>query len=254
MHVCVRISNQENVPKRKVIGKKCYGQMINVTNHCATFRLVDLRSFWVHWNNTKLLQKKNFIFWFRQNWGFLQHKGIQLTSLYIIFSYFCLIVKQCYLCRRCVLSRTIKGRNSSLTTVEQMSVCMNELKQCLCDCRALIYKQSPIFWSEIWQWAFPGGYVHCGSSGWTDGVVSTWCWEAGWLGSQESADDASQSFCPLQGVSCPLRKHTQTHTPDDYISKLQPCTPNLYAQCGLQAVTELTEWHDQLTVIVSEPL
>lgn len=48
-----------------------------------------------------------------------------------------------------------------------------------------------------------GFYIRRGSDWWTNGLVSMWCWEVDWLGTEGSVDDASQSLCPEQGVSSP---------------------------------------------------
>lgn len=74
-----------------------------------------------------------------------------------------------------------------------------------------------------------------------------WCWEAGWLGSEGRAGDASQSFCPEQGVSTPPPRPpsppSYTHTRGAtwlYFQNQEPLSPSLWAQYGQQAITELT--------------
>lgn len=115
----------------------------------------------------------------------------------------------------------------------------------LCECREHVcYQQAPVFWSEIWMWVSPGDYIW-----WTDGLVSMWCWEAGWLAvrgvwvmqaSHFVQNKVSVASPPLPPLPFPP---SYTHTGGAtrlYFQNQEPLSPSLWAQYGQQTIAELT--------------
>lgn len=101
--------------------------------------------------------------------------------------------------------------------------CVKELKLCLSDCRAQVYKQRPVFWSEIWKRASTGG------------LCPLWQW---WMDRRSGVNvvlrgrlawqPGEHRWCKpviLSITRCQLPPSPNTHThtrTDDYISKIKP--------------------------------
>lgn len=125
--------------------------------------------------------------------------------------------------------------NKSQRLLEQFSqgrpTCLTEQQLSLCESRnQVLYQQGPVFWSEIWMWASVRGYIRSGSDGWTGGLVSMWCWEAGWLGRRGWGVMQASHFVQNKVSVPPYPSSHATHThkpgaPHDYISWIKSLSP-----------------------------